>query len=73
MNAQATWSVPNPKLAGYVIANASKKVKIRASENPDKRDRNKTMGSRTNISNGRSQILPASFSDTRGLFSSFGP
>lgn len=45
MNAHATCKVPNPKFAGNVIANASKKVKIRASEKPERSDRNNTIGS----------------------------
>lgn len=73
MKAQATASVPKPKLSGNVIAKASRNVKIKASENPESRDKNNTMGSLTNISKGRIQILPASFNEIRGDLSSLGP
>lgn len=46
---------------------------MRASEKPDRRDRQSTIGSRTNISNGRAQVVRISLVEKRFSFSSLGP
>ena len=46
---------------------------MRASEKPDKRDRQSTIGSRTNISNGRPQVARISLAEKRFSLSSLGP
>ncbi|KAI6875634.1 hypothetical protein KC323_g15 [Hortaea werneckii] len=45
-------------------------VKMRASENPDRSDSDKTMGSLTNISKGRIQVIMTSWPLMRGFFTS---
>ena len=44
-----------------------------ASEKPDRRDRQRTIGSRTNISNGRAQVTRISLAEKRFSLSSLGP
>ena len=46
---------------------------MRASENPDRRDKQSTMGSRMNISNGRPQVMRISLAEKRFSLSSLGP
>ncbi len=46
---------------------------MRASEKPDRRDRQRTMGSRANISKGRPQVARISLMEKRFSLSSFGP
>ena len=46
---------------------------MRASEKPERRDRQSTIGSRTNISKGRAQVVRISFAEKRFSLSSLGP
>ena len=46
---------------------------MRASEKPERRERQRTMGSRTNISKGRAQVARISLAEKRFSLSSLGP
>ena len=46
---------------------------MRASENPERSDKQSTIGSRTNISNGRPQVASISLVEKRFSLSSLGP
>jgi hypothetical protein len=57
----------------YTNGNAAKNVKINASLNPDNNEQHSTIGSRTNISNGRIHVLSSFLGAKRSCSSSIGP